>query len=204
MRTLTHRSGTLEPPDEAEYTLIHRAAAGDEEAFEVLYRIHRPRVHATVARFLRNGDEVADLVQLTFMKAFQGLVGFRGQSAFSTWLTRIALNLCTTHLRTRRAQRNCLDEVARSITGSLNWWAPAPYENPEAAAAQKECRDLVRQGIRALPAKHREAIWLHYVKERSYHEITEELRVPLGTVKVWLYRGRNQLRDAFERMGIGA
>ena len=182
-----------------EQGLIEQALAGDGLAFEALYWRHHPRVRATVARFVRYPDEAEDLVQVVFMKAFMGLMGFRGQSAFSTWLTRIALNACTSHLRTKQARKNRLDEVERlppDVRGR-------EVENPEAATMRRERRALVRRGIRSLPAPHQEAMWLHYVQERSYHEIVEELQVPLGTVKVWLYRARNQLRGELEKMGVG-
>ena len=180
-----------------EQGLIERALAGDGSAFEALYWRHRPRVRATVARFVRHPDEAEDLVQVVFMKAFLGLMGFRGQSAFATWLTRIALNACTSHLRTERARKNRLDEAAGLPPNGRE------VEDPEAAAVRRERRALVLRGIRSLPAPHQEAMWLHYVQERSYHEIVEELQVPLGTVKVWLYRARNQLREALEKMGVG-
>lgn len=202
MTRFEHKDRTFQRASETDTTLIDQARTGDEEAFEALYKAHHDRVHAMVARCTGYEEETEDLVQVTFMKAFQGLPHFRGASTFSSWLIRIALNVCATHLRTKGTQRNRLNEVERSAPVLQTWWNPTPHEDPEKMMLRKERRELVRQGIRALPTPHREAIWLHYIKERSYHEITEELQVPMGTVKIWLYRGRHQLRGKFERWEV--
>ena len=202
MRGKKNDPETLQCAPESDAALIDRALAGDDGAFEVLYRTHRDRVRAIVHRCTRKGDETEDLVQVVFMKAFQGLANFRGQATFSTWLTRIALNVCTSYLRTRRTQRNWLDEVDDAVPALQARWRPAPHEDPEAVMVRKERREIVMQSIQALPDRQREAVWLHYVRERSYHEIVEELQVPVGTLKIWLYRGRHRLRGEVERLGV--
>ncbi len=193
---------TLHCAPEPDATLIDRAVAGDDWAYQVLFRRHRDRVRALVHRCARNADETEDLVQLVFIKAFQGLAGFRGQAAFSTWLTRIAMNVCTSYSRSLRKRKNWLSEVEDAAPALQARWRPATHEDPEAVMVRKERRQIVMRSIGALPERHREAVWLHYVGERSYHEIVEELQVPIGTLKVWLYRGRHQLRREVERLGM--
>ena len=193
---------TLQCAHESDATLIDRALAGDEWAYTYLYRAHRDRVRALVHRSARNADETEDLVQLVFIKAFQGLAGFRGQAAFSTWLTRIAMNVRTSYSRSLRKRKNWLNEVEDAAPALQARWYASPHEDPEAVLVRKERREIVMQSIRALPERHREAVWLHYVGERTYHEIVEELQVPIGTLKVWLYRGRNRLRGEVERLGM--
>ena len=193
---------TLQCAHESDATLIERALAGDEWAYTYLYRAHRDRVRALVHRSARNADETEDLVQLVFIKAFQGLAGFRGQAAFSTWLTRIAMNVRTSYSRSLRKRKNWLNEVEDAAPALHARWRPVPHEDPEAVMVRKERREIVMQSIQALPGRHREAVWLHYVGERTYHEIVEELQVPIGTLKVWLYRGRHQLRRDVERLGM--
>lgn len=202
MREKKNNDETVRCAPESDAALIDRALAEDDGAFEVLYRRHRDRVRAIVHRCTGKGDEAEDLVQVVFMKAFQGLADFRGQAAFSTWLTRIALNVCTSCLRTRRTQRNWVDEADDAVPALQARWHPAPHEDPEAAMVRKERREIVMQGIQALPDRQREAVWLHYVRERSYGEIVAELKVPIGTLKVWLYRGRHRLRGEVERLGV--
>ena len=193
---------TLQCAPESDATMIERALAGDEWAYTYLYRAHRDRVRALVHRSARNADETEDLVQLVFIKAFQGLAGFRGQAAFSTWLTRIAMNVCASYSRSLRKRKDWLNEVAEAVLALQARWYASPHEDPEAVMVRKERREIVMRSIRALPERHREAVWLHYVGERSYHEIVEQLQVPIGTLKVWLYRGRHQLRREVERLGM--
>ena len=155
-----------------------------------------------VHRCAGNADEAEDLVQLVFIKAFLGLAGFRGQAAFTTWLTRIAMNVCTNHLRFLKNRKNLLSEVNDAIPALQARWRASPDEDPEAVLARKERRRIVIDGIRALPERQREAVSLHYLMERSYDEIVEQLQVPKGTLKVWLYRGRHGLRREVERRGM--
>jgi RNA polymerase sigma-70 factor (ECF subfamily) len=178
--------------------LIRRALKGDQRAFESLYRAHRPRVYAVVVRRAADRDETEDLVQITFMRAFQALKGFRGDAAFSTWLTQIALNVCASHLRAQQVRQGYeagdpLDRIERT---------PAHGESPEEAAFARRRQDLVKEGIRTLPARYREAVYLRYVQDRSYREITEALQAPMGTVKTWLCRARRQLQGEFQKSGL--
>jgi RNA polymerase sigma-70 factor (ECF subfamily) len=187
---------------ESEAETIDQALVGDQGAFTALYHRHRPRVLATVGRVARCRDEAEDLVQLTFIKAFGALPTFRRESAFSTWLTRIALNVSTTHLRRRLTLQECLDAAARTLEV-----APALGRPPGDAAgglADRERREALLGGLGALPEDYRRAIWLHYIQERSYQEITQELKIPIGTLKVWLHRARARLRLEFEKRGIDA
>ncbi len=192
----------LQCAPESDAALIDRALAGDEGAYTYLYRAHRDRVRALVHQCARSVDETEDLVQLVFIKAFLGLAGFRGQAAFSTWLTRIAMNVCTSHSLSMRKRKNWLSDVEGAAPALQSRWYASPDEGPEAALARKERRQIVMQSIRALPERHREAVCLHYLMERSYDEIVEQLQVPMGTLKVWLYRGRHGLRRKVERLGI--
>ncbi len=180
-----------------ERRMILRARAGDQGAFEALYRTYFHRVYAAVAQRTRDRDEVEDLVQVAFMRAFQGLGTFRGEAAFSTWLTRIARNVCNSHYQMRRAQQKGMDRLG-FLGVHREGWAPVCYEDPEEAMYRKECRKLVAESIQTLPARCRDAMWLRYVKDYSYTEIEAELQVPMGTVKTWLWRGRQLLKGAFQ------
>lgn len=193
---------TLHCAPESDDALIDRAIAGDDVAFQVLFRRHCDRVRALVHRCARNADETEDLVQMVFIKAFLGLAGFRGHAAFTTWLTRIAMNECTNYLRTLKRRKIWLREVEDAVPALRARWRPASDEDPESAMVRKERRGIVMRSIRALPERHREAVCLHYLMERSYEEIVEQLQVPMGTLKVWLYRGRHGLRREVERLGM--
>lgn len=190
---------------EKERELVNRTLKGDERAFGHLYRSYHPRIYATVRGRTRDLDDVEDLVQATFIRAYQGLSGFRGEAAFSTWLTQIALNLCTSHVRSARARRARLDAVAEPETEIREVWEPARLDSPSEALDRKEDQALLIRAIGRLPKTYRKAVWLRYVEDRSYLEIMDELQVPMGTVKSWLHRARQQLEsDMREAASDGA
>ena len=192
----------LDVTPESDAALIDRALAGDEWAYTYLYRAHRDRVRALVHRCATNADETEDLVQVVFIKAFLGLADFRGQAAFTTWLTRIALNECTNYVRSLNRRKTWLSEIEDAAPGIQARWLPAAGEDPETAMVRKERGEIVMRSINALPESHREAVSLHYLMDRSYDEIAEQLQVPMGTLKVWMYRGRQGLRREVERQGM--
>lgn len=193
---------TLQCTPESDAELIDRALSGDEWAFTYLYRAHRDRVRALVRRDSENPDETENLVQTVFIKAFLGLANFRGQAAFTTWLTRIALNECTNYIRSSKRRKTWMREIEDALPAIQARWLPATGEDPESAMVRKERREIVKRSIRALPERHREAVCLHYLMDRSYDEIARQLQVPLGTLKVWMYRGRQGLRREVERQGM--
>ena len=143
-----------------------------------------------------------DLVQTTFMRAFSALARFRGDSSFDTWLTQIALNVHKSHLRAQSVRRKWVQEVEDPEVLVANHREPRAFENPEKMVTQKQHQELVRKSIRALPSRYRQAVWLRYVMDWSYEEITQTLQVPMGTVKTWLNRARHQLRGEFRKLGL--
>ena len=180
--------------------LIPGALKGDQRAFEALYKAYRPRIYATILRRISDRDEAEDLVQMTFMRAFRSLKGFRGDAAFSTWLTQIALNVCASHLRERIVRKGY--EAAGVDSLRLMGQTPARGGDLEEMVCDRRREELVRRTIRALPPRYREAMWLRHVQDRSYTEITRTLRVPIGTVKTWLCRARRQLQGEFRKAGV--
>jgi len=182
--------------------LVRRALDGDQSAFDALYRTHRSQVHGVISRWTSDRDAVEDLVQITFMRAFRALGSFRGESAFPTWLTQIALNVSKSHLRSRQVRERWLRNLPDAEALRAAHREPRTSEDPERALHQKQRRELVRRGIESLPDRYRRAMWLHYVMDWSYEEITHALQVPIGTVKTWLCRARRQLEGEFRRLGL--
>jgi len=182
---------------ETDVQLIHMIKAGDKSAFGKLYHLHQNRVRAIVGRYVKDRDETEDLMQVVFMKVFQSLRHFRGESAFTTYLTRIAINVGRSHLRSRLSRKNGLETAARQMP------EPVPSATPEDSVIEKERHQLLEQGLRTLPEVQQRAMWLRYIKELSYREIVWEMQAPLGTVKIWLHRGRHQLKRALEKQEVG-
>ena len=182
---------------ENDVQLIHMIKAGDKSAFGKLYHLHQNRVRAIVGQYVKDRDETEDLMQVVFMKVFQSLRHFRGESAFTTYLTRIAINVGRSHLRSRLSRKNGLETIAQHMP------EPITLTTPEDSIIQKERHQRLTQGLRTLPKAQQRAMWLRYIKELSYREIVWEMQAPLGTVKIWLHRGRHQLRRALEKQEVG-
>ena len=182
--------------------LVLRTLDGDRTAFDALYCAHQSRVHAAVSRYTSDADVIQDLVQTTFVRAYGALESFRGDSAFSTWLTQIALNVSRSHLRSERTRQTWVRATNDPESASDIDRHHFTNQCPEREAEQTERRKIVMDGIRSLPDRYRRAVWLRYVQDRSYEEIVQALQVPMGTVKTWLCRGRRQLKGRFARAGL--
>ena len=176
--------------------LLTGALQGDQRAFGRLYHRHRPGVQHLVLSRVGDLDEAQDVVQVIFVRAFLGLDSYRGDAAFSTWLTRIALNVTNSHLRRRMMARRWMEsaEDPEFLPDALR--ESAWSGNPEEVLVRKQEMALSLQTIEALPEKYRQPVWMRYVEDRSYLEIVEAFQVPIGTVKIWIHRGRLQLRES--------
>lgn len=183
-------------------TLIRASISGDRRAFETLYHKYQSQIYGTLAQRISDRDTIDDLMQDTFFRAYRSLHTFKGQAAFSTWLTQIALNVYRSHLRSQQVRKNWIHqtedpEVVHNVLRDL-----IPGALPDQIVEKRERIELVHQSIQNLPERYRKAMWLRYVMDWSYEEITQALRVPLGTVKTWLCRARRQLKSEFRKLGL--
>lgn len=183
--------GARPTPDDA--ALIRRCRAGEVAAFEPLVEKYRQRVWRLAYQVLRDREEAMDCAQEAFVRAFQSLPAFRGQSAFYTWLFRITLNLATDRHRARGARTRAFgadrlpeEEWART--------APDPGATPEQIAIRAEKRERIRSALDTLPLKFRTIIMLSDVEGLSYREIAQVLNCPMGTVMSRLHNARRRLR----------
>lgn len=174
-------------PAEAD-ALVARAKAGDEEAFEALYRSHVARVFALALRLTGDRGQAAELVQDTFVRAWEALPRFRGDSALGTWLHRIAVNVL---LESRRAEGRRLKRVVLTEE-------PAELERPAPEASPGTRMDL-EQAIAGLPQGARVVFVLHDVEGYEHREIGRMTGIAEGTSKAQLFRARRLLREALER-----
>jgi RNA polymerase sigma-70 factor (ECF subfamily) len=187
-----------------EKQLIRDAVDGSDAAYRKLYETYHSNVVAVVRRRVSDPDVVEDLIQQSFIRAFNALPTFRGDSAFGTWITRIAINVCLSHKRSERVRQNWVTLLEDVEYAKAAMSEATREESPEAYVQNRERRELVLQGIDRLPERYRKAIWLRYVKDLSYEEIVQTLEVPMGTVKTWLNRARRQLGREFRRLGLQA
>jgi RNA polymerase sigma-70 factor (ECF subfamily) len=183
------------PPDAIE-TLIQRCLKGDQAAWEAIVRQHWRKVFNVAYKFVGKHDEAEDLTQDIFLKIFKSLDTFDRRANFQTWLISVSRNLCIDHYRSVRKERETID---RGV--DANELAPAsPEAGPMAALEQRDRVGLLRQAMSALPDTLRTAVLMRDIQELSYQEIAERLRLPEGTVKSRINRGRTELARQIRKL----
>jgi len=189
---------------ELEEKLLERLRARDERAFNELVKAYERRVFGLVFRMLSNRAESEDLTQEVFVQVFKAIGTFRGESKLSTWIYRIAVNLCKNrakYLRVRHAgEQDELEEMAERLPLSQARNANvAQVARPDEAMAGRQVEEIVRQAISEVDENFRECLILCDVEELSYEEIAEITSLPVGTVKSRIFRARAQLRELVEK-----
>ena len=173
--------------------LVRRVQNGDGRAFDLLVRKYQHRIGHLIARYIHDPAEVEDVAQETFIKAYRGLANFRGESAFYTWLYRIAINTAKNHLVSagRRVPDHGVDaaDAEQYESGTLL----RETATPEGALLTDEIKDTVDRAIAALPAELREAVTLREMEGLSYEEIAQVMDCPVGTVRSRIFRAREAI-----------
>jgi RNA polymerase sigma-70 factor (ECF subfamily) len=182
-------------PDAVE-TLIQRCLQGDQHAWDLIVRQYWRKVFNVAYKFVGKHDEAEDLTQDIFLKIFKSLDTFDRRANFQTWLISVSRNLCIDHYRSVRKERQTID---RGVDASdLSPATPEP--GPIAALEQRDRVVLLRQAMAALPETLRTAVLLRDIQELSYQEIADKLRLPEGTVKSRINRGRTELARQIRKL----
>ncbi len=181
-----------------DHALVVRAQQGDRRAFDVLVLKYQQRVAGLIGRYLRDSSEVFDVTQEAFIKAYRALPGFRGESAFYTWIYRIAINTAKNHLvaQGRRPPRDDINaEVAEQLDhgGRLRETA-----TPERELLTNEIAETVQAALDALPEDLRTAIILRELEGMSYQEIATTMDCPIGTVRSRIFRAREAIDNRLQ------
>jgi RNA polymerase sigma-70 factor (ECF subfamily) len=172
--------------------LVERAQSGDRRAFELLVRKYQYKIVQLVSRLVGDAD-APDVAQETFIKAWRALNGFRGQSAFYTWLYRIGINTAKNHLvaRGRRPSNQDIDVEDAEQFGHTEQMSDV--DTPEALLLSEEIKQKVTETIAKLPPDLRQAITLRELEGLSYEEIAEVMDCPIGTVRSRIFRAREAI-----------
>jgi RNA polymerase sigma-70 factor (ECF subfamily) len=182
--------------------LVERVQRGDKKAFDLLVLKYQQRIMKVLSRYVRDPSEVQDLAQEAFIKAYRALPKFRGDSAFYTWLYRIAINTAKNFVvaQGRRPPNDDIEATeAETYEGES---ALKDYASPERETLRDEIRETVFNAIEALPEDLKTAITLRELEGMSYEEIAEAMDCPIGTVRSRIFRAReaidHQLRPLLE------
>mgnify|MGYP000153212202 CR=1 FL=1 len=175
--------------------LVKKAKTGDQRAFEVLVRKYQQRIFALINRYVRDPDEVQDVAQEAFIKAYRALGKFRAESAFYTWMYRIAINTAKNHLvsRGRRPPGSDLDIVDAEILDQSGRLADS--ESPEASIARDQLEAAVYEAIEKLPDDLRPPITLRELDGLAYEDIAQVMQCPVGTVRSRIFRAREAVDE---------
>src|ERR671913_1527553 len=179
-------------PDE----LIERCLRGDQLAWEMIVRQHWRKVFNVAYKFVGKHDEAEDLAQDIFLKIFRALDTFDRRANFQTWLISVSRNLCIDHYRSVRKERETIDRGVDAAELSPQ----SSDAGPIAALEQRDRVLLLRQALAALPETLRTAVLLRDIQELSYQEIADKLRLPEGTVKSRINRGRTELARQIRKL----
>jgi RNA polymerase sigma-70 factor (ECF subfamily) len=202
------RTPEQEAAQEALGRLVRRCVAGDPEAWQELVVAQHRRVYAICYRFTGSGTDAEDLTQEVFLKLYRNLASFDVErGSFQTWITTLARNLLVDHFRRTRLER-ATDSLDASFSGDDDGATLAdrmakltdPHPSPEAHAAGMELRVRIQQGLAQLSPELREAVILRDLEDMDYKEIAQVLRIPEGTVKSRISRGRGELARLLHRI----
>jgi RNA polymerase sigma-70 factor (ECF subfamily) len=187
--------------------LVERVQSGEKAAFDILVRKYEHKLANVISRYIHDPSEVLDVAQDAFIKAYRALPNFRGDSAFYTWLYRIAINTAKNHLvaASRRPPKDDVDaqEAEQFDAGS----GLKEYATPERLALRSELAETIQDAIEALPEELRVAIVLRELEGLSYEEIASAMECPIGTVRSRIFRARDaidkQIRPLLDETDAG-
>ncbi|NRB37498.1 MAG: RNA polymerase sigma factor RpoE [Pseudomonadales bacterium] len=185
---------------DSDQQLVARVQAGDKRAFDLLVLKYQHKIAGLVSRFIHDADEVQDVTQEAFIKAYKALGNFRGDSQFYTWLYRIAINTAKNYLvaRSRRPPGTDID-----VSDAVHFDGHSALKDnasPERNLMTEQLQDVVNSSIRQLPEDLRSALTLREYDGLSYEEIADVMNCPVGTVRSRIFRAREAVEKEIQPM----
>ncbi|HTI71991.1 MAG TPA: sigma-70 family RNA polymerase sigma factor [Candidatus Limnocylindria bacterium] len=177
-------------PDEE---LVRWSQQGEAEAFEELVHRHRDKTYARALMMLRNEDEANDVSQEAWVKAWQRINQFQGESSFATWMTRIVINLCLDQLRKQKRARVDSIEEMEEESGGVERQLPVTVTNPTEGLEKDELRRRIDEAMGKLTDAHRAVLVMHEFEGMEYKEIAKKVGISIGTVMSRLFYARRRL-----------
>ena len=183
---------------QSDIDLVKRVQKGDKKAFDPLVIKYQQRIANLISRFIRDPDEVLDVTQEAFIKAYRALPNFRGDSQFYTWLYRVAINTAKNHLATlsrRPPQGDIEAEIAEQMDMGTRL---KEQETPERLAVEADLKAVILEAVDQLPEELKTALTLREIDGLSYDEIAEAMDCPIGTVRSRIFRAREAVDKAIK------
>ena len=178
---------------EQEAAIVRKVLGGDANAFETLVLEYEKNVYNIALRMTGNSEDAADMTQEAFIKAYNSLQSFRGDSKFSVWLYRIVSNVCLDFLRSKNRRPTVSLSVEDDDGEDAQLDVADESQSPELLLDRKLTRDSVRRGLDSLPPDYRQILLLREIQGLSYDEIAQALSLEVGTVKSRIFRARERL-----------
>ena len=178
---------------EQEAAIVRKVLGGDANAFETLVLEYEKNVYNIALRMTGNSEDAADMTQEAFVKAYNSLQSFRGDSKFSVWLYRIVSNVCLDFLRSKNRRPTVSLSVEDDDGEDAQLDVADESQSPELLLDRKLTRDSVRRGLDSLPPDYRQILLLREIQGLSYDEIAQALSLEVGTVKSRIFRARKRL-----------
>lgn len=186
--------------DNTDQELVERVQRGDKRAFDVLVRKYQGKVAGLVSRYVYDHAEVEDVVQEVFIKAYRALDRFRGESAFYTWLYRIAVNTAKNHLVASGRRPPGQDVEATDVANTDAGYRLQDTATPERSLMTRQLVEVLQATLRTLPDDLREAIVLREIDGMSYEQIADVMACPIGTVRSRIFRAREAIDRELKQM----
>ncbi len=183
----------MESNRDIDQALVERVQRGDKKAFDTLVLKYQQKVANLIGRYVRDQSEVLDVTQEAFIKAYRALPNFRGDSAFYTWLYRVAINTAKNHLAAM-SRRPPQDDIEADLAEQTDLGTRLKEQDtPEKLALQEEIAETIKEAVDDLPEELRTAITLRELEGMSYDEIAQAMDCPIGTVRSRIFRAREAI-----------
>ncbi|TVR28520.1 MAG: sigma-70 family RNA polymerase sigma factor [Balneolaceae bacterium] len=178
--------------------LVAAAVEGDQEAFRDLMNKYQKPLYYHIVKMVKDHEQVEDLIQEAFVKAFDNLKSYNTNYAFSTWLYRITTNHTIDYLRKKKLKTMSIHEPVKTKDGDIAFQLEDEGAETDRKIIRKQRQTIIHEAIEDLPEKYRQVIEMRHLEELSYDEIATELDLPLGTVKAHIFRAREMLYKALK------
>jgi len=177
------------PSEQEDAHLVQASQQGDQDAFAILVQRHQRRIFTLVFRLLQDDDEASDVTQEVFVAAWQSLPAFCGEARFPNWLSRMAYHGCLRQLERRERTRHAAMQAEQMLSGE------GLEKQAEESGERREPQALVSKHLSLLPTRYRMVLILRHLQERTYEDMADILSLPIGTIKTYLFRARNLLKE---------